>query len=351
MMHNTILITGAAGFIGSNLVKYLFSVLVDVVIIGIDNMNDYYDTSLKNYDVSLKEYRINELNSIVPNGIKWKFIKADISNGKSLNSIFNEYKPQIVVNLAAQPGVRYSVENPAAYLESNVVGFFNVIEMCRNYGAKHLIYASSSSVYGEDTVVPFNEDTTSNMPVSFYATTKKTNELFAHCYSKMYGITMTGLRFFTVYGACGRPDMAYFDFTNKILNREHIPLFNYGNNARDFTYIDDVIHCIYLIMKDTKIDKQPSHKIYNIGSGKPIRMMDFIDILCDELKSSKMIPNDYDINTYIKLMPKQPVDVSMTCADMKMFNEDFGFTPTTNIHDGIKKFIKWYTQYTKTHEA
>ena len=338
----TILITGAAGFIGSNLVKELFNTVDDIKIIGIDNMNDYYD-------VSIKEYRLDEINKLNKNFI---FIKGDISDKDTIDNLFNEYKPSIVVNLAAQAGVRYSITNPDAYIKSNLIGFYNILEACRHNEVEHLVYASSSSVYGSNKKVPYSTDDKVDNPVSLYAATKKSNELMAHAYSKLYNIPSTGLRFFTVYGPAGRPDMAYFGFTNKLLKGETIEIFNYGNCKRDFTYIDDIVEGVKRVMQgapDKKLGEDglpiPPYAVYNIGNQNPENLLDFVDILQQELIDAGVLPKDYDFEAHKKLVPMQPGDVPITYADTTPLEKDFGFKPSTPLRTGLRNFAKWYKEF------
>ena len=338
----TILITGAAGFIGSNLVKELFNTVDDIKIIGIDNMNDYYD-------VSIKEYRLEEINKLNKNFI---FIKGDISDKETIDNLFNEYKPRVVVNLAAQAGVRYSITNPDAYIKSNLIGFYNILEACRHNEVEHLVYASSSSVYGSNKKVPYSTDDKVDNPVSLYAATKKSNELMAHAYSKLYNIPSTGLRFFTVYGPAGRPDMAYFGFTNKLLKGETIEIFNYGNCKRDFTYIDDIVEGVKRVMQgapDKKIGEDglpiPPYAIYNIGNQNPENLLDFVDILQQELIDAGVLPKNYDFEAHKKLVPMQPGDVPITYADTAPLEKDFGFKPSTPLRTGLRNFAKWYKEF------
>ena len=337
----TILITGASGFIGSNLCKKLLKEDNDIKIIGIDNMNDYYD-------VNLKKYRLSGLNKYD----NYTFIKGDISDKEFIDKIFNEYKPNIVVNLAAQAGVRYSIDHPNTYIESNIIGFYNILEACRNYPVEHLVYASSSSVYGGNKKVPFSTDDKVDNPVSLYAATKKSNELIAHAYSKLYDIPSTGLRFFTVYGPAGRPDMSYFSFTNKLINGEKIKIFNYGNCKRDFTYVDDIVEGVIRVMKkapEKKIgaDGLPlaPYKIYNIGNGNPENLLDFVQILSEELVNAGVLPKDYDFESHKELVPMQPGDVEVTYADTKELEKDFDYKPSTTLREGLRKFAKWYKEY------
>mgnify|MGYP004670752905 CR=1 FL=1 len=338
----TILITGAAGFIGSNLVKELFNTVDDIKIIGIDNMNDYYD-------VSIKEYRLEEINKLNKNFI---FIKGDISDKETIDNLFIKYKPSIVVNLAAQAGVRYSITNPDAYIKSNLIGFYNILEACRHNEVEHLVYASSSSVYGSNKKVPYSTDDKVDNPVSLYAATKKSNELMAHAYSKLYNIPSTGLRFFTVYGPAGRPDMAYFGFTNKLLKGETIEIFNYGNCKRDFTYIDDIVEGVKRVMQgapDKKIGEDglpiPPYAIYNIGNQNPENLLDFVDILQQELIDAGVLPKNYDFEAHKKLVPMQPGDVPITYADTAPLEKDFGFKPSTPLRTGLRNFAKWYKEF------
>ena len=338
----TILITGAAGFIGSNLVKELFNTVDDIKIIGIDNMNDYYD-------VSIKEYRLEEINKLNKNFI---FIKGDISDKETIDNLFNEYKPSVVVNLAAQAGVRYSITNPDAYIKSNLIGFYNILEACRHNEVEHLVYASSSSVYGSNKKVPYSTDDKVDNPVSLYAATKKSNELMAHAYSKLYNIPSTGLRFFTVYGPAGRPDMAYFGFTNKLLKGETIEIFNYGNCKRDFTYIDDIVEGVKRVMQgapDKKLGEDglpiPPYAIYNIGNQNPENLLDFVNILQQELIDAGVLPKDYDFEAHKKLVPMQAGDVPITYADTTPLEKDFGFKPSTPLRTGLRNFAKWYKEF------
>lgn len=340
----TILITGAAGFIGSNLVKELFNTVDDIKIIGIDNMNDYYD-------VSIKEYRLEKINKLNKNFI---FIKGDISDKDTIDNLFNEYKPSVVVNLAAQAGVRYSITNPDAYIKSNLIGFYNILEACRHNEVEHLVYASSSSVYGSNKKVPYSTDDKVDNPVSLYAATKKSNELMAHAYSKLYNIPSTGLRFFTVYGPAGRPDMAYFGFTNKLLKGETIEIFNYGNCKRDFTYIDDIVEGVKRVMQgapDKKLGEDglpiPPYAVYNIGNQNPENLLDFVDILQQELIDAGVLPKDYDFEAHKKLVPMQAGDVPITYADTTPLEKDFGFKPSTPLRTGLRNFAKWYKEFYK----
>ena len=348
-----ILITGAAGFIGSNLVTSLFEKEYDTHIVGIDNMNDYYD-------VRLKEYRIRQVKP--KHGNSWNFIKGNIADKKLINNIFAEYEPEVVVNLAAQAGVRYSIVNPDAYIESNLIGFYNILEACRHSydggkkGVQHLVYASSSSVYGANKKVPYSIDDKVDNPISLYAATKKSNELMAHAYSKLYDIPSTGLRFFTVYGPAGRPDMAYFGFTNKLIKGEKIQIFNYGNCKRDFTYIDDIVEGVRRIMykapeRRIGIDglPEPPYSIYNIGNSHPENLLDFVTILQEELVAAGVLPSDYDFEAHKELIPMQPGDVPVTYADTATLERDFGFKPSTSLRMGLRNFAHWYKEFYQIH--
>ena len=353
LQKKTILVTGAAGFIGSNLVLELLRTASPVRIVGIDNMNPYYD-------VSIKEYRLEQIKSLADSQPEstWTFINGSISDKKSIDSIFAEYKPEIVVNLAAQAGVRYSITNPDAYIESNLIGFYNILEACRHSydngetGVEHLVYASSSSVYGSNKKVPYSTDDKVDNPVSLYAATKKSNELMAHAYSKLYNIPSTGLRFFTVYGPAGRPDMAYFSFTNKLLKGETIQIFNYGNCKRDFTYVDDIVEGVKRVMQAPPERKNgedglpvPPYAIYNIGNNQPENLLEFVDILQQELIRAGVLPEDYDFEDNKKLVPMQPGDVPVTYADTSALERDFGFKPSTNLRTGLRKFAEWYREF------
>lgn len=339
--NKTIFITGVAGFIGSNLAKRLLIEFNNIRIVGLDNMNDYYD-------VNLKEYRLNELMEYDD----FSFIKGNLANKELVNYIFEEFKPEIVVNLAAQAGVRYSITNPDAYIEGNLIGFYNIIEGCRNYPVEHLVYASSSSVYGSNKKVPYSTDDKVDNPVSLYAATKKSNELMAHAYSKLYNIPSTGLRFFTVYGPAGRPDMAYFGFTNKLLKGDTIKIFNYGNCKRDFTYIDDIVEGIIRVMKgapEKKVGEDglpiPPYALYNIGNSKPENLLDFVEILQEELIRAKVLPQNYDFESHKELVPMQAGDVPITYADTSVLEQEFGFKPSTNLREGLRKFAEWYKEF------
>ena len=343
----TIFVTGAAGFIGSNLVKRLFNDTKNTTIIGIDNLNDYYD-------MSLKEFRLKEIEESVPSEIVWKFVKGDISDKEIIDGLFEKYRPTVVVNLAAQAGVRYSITNPDAYIQSNLIGFYNILEACRHYPVGHLVYASSSSVYGSNKKIPYSTDDKVDTPVSLYAATKKSNELLAHAYSKLYNIPSTGLRFFTVYGPAGRPDMAYFGFTNKLVKGETIQIFNYGNCKRDFTYVDDIVEGVVRVMQGAPEKKVgddglplPPYAVYNIGNNHPENLLDFVDILQQELIRAEVLPSDYDFDSHKQLVPMQPGDVPTTYADVSALERDFGFKPKTGLREGLRKFAEWYKEYYK----
>ena len=349
----TILVTGAAGFIGSNLVLELLRSLSPVQIIGLDNMNDYYD-------VSIKEYRLEQIaaSAAERSDSQWTFIKGNLADKALIDKIFADYKPEIVVNLAAQAGVRYSITNPDAYIESNLIGFYNILEACRHSydngakGVEHLVYASSSSVYGSNKKVPYSTDDKVDNPVSLYAATKKSNELLAHAYSKLYNIPSTGLRFFTVYGPAGRPDMAYFGFTNKLLAGKTIEIFNYGNCKRDFTYVDDIVEGVKRVMQappERRVGEDgpplPPYKVYNIGNSHPENLLDFVTILQEELLRAGVLPADYDFEAHKKLVPMQPGDVPVTYADTTPLERDFGFKPSTPLREGLRKFAEWYKKF------
>ncbi len=342
----TVLVTGAAGFIGCNLVLALFKGYKNIHVIGLDNVNDYYD-------VSIKEYRLKEIEKIEKSG-KWTFIKGNLADKALIDKLFEEYKPAVVVNLAAQAGVRYSITNPSAYMESNLIGFYNVLEACRNYPVEHLVYASSSSVYGSNKKIPYSTDDKVDNPVSLYAATKKSNELMAHAYSKLYNIPSTGLRFFTVYGPAGRPDMAYFGFTNKLIKGQTIEIFNYGNCKRDFTYVDDIVEGVRRVMECAP-EKQngadglplPPYRVYNIGNSSPENLLDFVDILQKELVRAGVLPEDYDFEAHKKLVPMQAGDVPITYADTSPLERDFGFKPATPLQVGLRKFAEWYKEFYK----
>jgi len=349
----TVFVTGAAGFIGSNLVLELLRTQSPITIIGIDNMNDYYD-------VSIKEWRLKEINKLLEEypESSWTFIKGDISDSTLINQIFDTYKPAIVVNLAAQAGVRYSISHPDAYIQSNLIGFYNILEACRHSydngktGVEHLVYASSSSVYGSNKKVPYSTDDKVDNPVSLYAATKKSNELMAHAYSKLYNIPSTGLRFFTVYGPAGRPDMAYFGFTNKLRKGETIQIFNYGHCKRDFTYIDDIVEGVKRVMQGAPERKNgedglpiPPYAIYNIGNSNPENLLDFVDILQQELIRAGVLPDDYDFEAHKELVPMQAGDVPVTYADTTPLERDYGFKPDTPLKEGLRKFAEWYKDF------
>lgn len=348
-----ILITGVAGFIGASLTQELIRTVSSVEIIGIDNLNDYYD-------VTLKEYRLQQIDNLVAEHPEstWKFVRADISDKSVIDVLFQIYKPDIVVNLAAQAGVRYSITNPDAYISSNLNGFYNILEACRHSydgeakGVEHLVYASSSSVYGTNKKVPYSIEDKVDNPVSLYAATKKADELIAHAYSKLYNIPSTGLRFFTVYGPAGRPDMAYFGFTNKLVKGEKIQIYNYGNCKRDFTYINDIVHGVKLVMQAPPEKKNgedglpiPPYALYNIGNSKPENLLDFVEILSEELIRAKVLPEDYDFEAYKELVPMQAGDVPVTYADTSALERDFGFKPGTELREGLRKFAEWYKEF------
>lgn len=349
LKNKKILVTGSAGFIGSNLVKELLKTNEEISIIGFDIVNDYYD-------VSIKEYRLAEIEKLAESKPKCKyaFIKGNLADKALIEKIFKENKIDIVVNLAAQAGVRHSITNPDAYIESNIIGFYNILEACRNHPVEHLVYASSSSVYGGNKKVPFSTDDKVDNPVSLYAATKKSNELMAHAYSKLYNIPSTGLRFFTVYGPAGRPDMAYFGFTNKLVNNETIKIFNYGNCKRDFTYVDDIVEGVKRVMMSPPEKKNgddglpvPPYKIYNIGNNNPENLLDFVQILSEELIRAGVLPQDYDFDAHKELVPMQPGDVPVTYADTSALENDFGFKPSTSLRDGLRKFAEWYKNFYK----
>ena len=344
----TILVTGGAGFIGSNLIKRLFVDTSGATIINIDNLNNYYDVALKEYRLQELEAAANSQLSIV----NYQFIKGDIADKATIDGLFDEYHFDVVVNLAAQAGVRYSITNPDAYIQSNLIGFYNILEACRNHPVEHLVYASSSSVYGGNKKVPFSTDDRVDNPVSLYAATKKSNELMAHCYSKLYDIPTTGLRFFTVYGPAGRPDMAYFGFTNKLLKGETIQIYNYGNCRRDFTYVDDIVEGIVRVMQGAPERKKgedglpiPPYAIYNIGGGQPESLLDFVNILQEELVRAGVLPKDFDFEAHKQLVPMQPGDVPTTYADATALERDFGFTPKITLREGLRKFAQWYKEF------
>ena len=343
-----ILVTGSAGFIGANLVMRLLKDMNEGTIIGLDNMNNYYD-------VSLKEYRLQEIEKNCQlSTVNYQFIRGDLADKALIDSLFAEHKFDIVVNLAAQAGVRYSIENPDAYIQSNIIGFYNILEACRHNPVEHLVYASSSSVYGGNKKVPFAVEDRVDNPVSLYAATKKSNELFAHCYSKLYNIPTTGLRFFTVYGPAGRPDMAYFGFTNKLMKGETIQIYNYGNCRRDFTYVDDIVEGIVRVMAKAPEKRNgedglpiPPYAVYNIGGGQPENLLDFVQTLQEELLRAGVLPQDYDFEAHKQLLPMQPGDVPTTYADATALERDFGFTPKITLREGLRKFAEWYKTYYK----
>lgn len=346
------LITGVAGFVGSNLVMELLKTVAGACVVGIDNMNDYYD-------VSIKEWRLQRINELLPmSTCSWTFIKGSIADRDTVDEIFRKYKPKVVVNLAAQAGVRYSITNPDTYIESNLIGFYNILEACRHSydggasGVEHLVYASSSSVYGTNKKVPYNTDDKVDNPVSLYAATKKSNELMAHAYSKLYNIPSTGLRFFTVYGPAGRPDMAYFGFTNKLRKNEKIQIFNYGNCKRDFTYIDDIVEGVKRVMQGAPQKQSgedglpvPPYAVYNIGNSHPENLLDFIQILSEELVQAKVLPANYDFESHKELVAMQPGDVPVTYADTSALEQHFGFKPGTGLRTGLRKFAQWYKEF------
>ena len=357
--NKTILVTGSAGFIGSNLVLRLFKELSEGTIVGLDNLNDYYDPTLK-------DYRLSEIEKAKPAGIEYEFVKGDLADKALIDGLFEKFHFDVVVNLAAQAGVRYSITNPDAYIQSNMIGFYNILEACRHSltpgpspegkggyrGVEHLVYASSSSVYGGNKKVPFSTDDRVDNPVSLYAATKKSNELFAHCYSKLYDIPTTGLRFFTVYGPAGRPDMAYFGFTNKLLKGETIQIFNYGNCRRDFTYVDDIVEGVYRVMQKAPERMKgedglpiPPYAVYNIGGGQPENLLDFVNILQEELVRAGVLPQDFDFEAHKKLVPMQPGDVPTTYADATALERDFGFTPKITLREGLRHFAEWYATF------
>ena len=345
--NKTILVTGAAGFIGSNLVMELLRTVKSVAILGVDNMNDYYD-------VSLKEHRLQEIEAVAATreSSSWEMLRGNIANMAFLEGVFAKYKPAMVVNLAAQAGVRYSIDHPEKYIESNLIGFYNVLECCRHYPVEHLVYASSSSVYGTNKKVPYATEDKVDNPVSLYAATKKSNELLAHSYSKLYNIPSTGLRFFTVYGPAGRPDMAYFGFTNKLRAGQTIEIFNFGNCKRDFTYVDDIVEGVKRVMQHAP-EKQngedglplPPYAVYNIGNSSPENLLDFVQILSEELVLAGVLPQDYDFEAHKELVPMQPGDVPITFADTTPLERDFGFRPATPLRQGLRKFAQWYRAF------
>ena len=347
LKNKTIFVTGAAGFIGSNLVLKLLDTVSPVTIVGMDNLNDYYDVSIKNW-------RLDQIQASAAKhpGSAWTFVKGDIADRAAVDRIFAEWKPDVVVNLAAQAGVRYSITNPDAYIQSNLIGFYNILEACRHSPVAHLVYASSSSVYGTNKKVPYSTEDKVDNPVSLYAATKKSNELMAHAYSKLYNIPSTGLRFFTVYGPAGRPDMAYFGFTNKLRKGQTIQIFNYGNCKRDFTYVDDIVEGVLRVMQGAPEKKNgedglpiPPYAVYNIGNSNPENLLDFVQILSEELVSAGVLPADYDFEAHKELVPMQPGDVPVTYADTAPLERDFGFKPATPLREGLRKFARWYQEF------
>ncbi len=342
-----VLVTGAAGFVGSNLVMELLRTVKGISIVGLDNMNDYYD-------VSIKEYRLKEIDRLAAQhpDCTWTFVKGNLADRDLIDSMFAEQGFHVVVNLAAQAGVRYSITNPGVYIESNLIGFYNILEACRNHPVEHLVYASSSSVYGTNKKIPYSTEDKVDNPVSLYAATKKSNELMAHAYSKLYNIPSTGLRFFTVYGPAGRPDMAYFGFTNKLLKGETIQIFNFGNCKRDFTYVDDIVTGVKHVMQNAPEKKEgedglplPPYRVYNIGNNNPENLLDFVTILQEELVRAEVLPKDYDFEAHKKLVPMQPGDVPITYADTSALEEDFGFKPSTSLREGLRRFAQWYKEF------
>jgi nucleoside-diphosphate-sugar epimerase len=347
LKNKCILVTGAAGFIGANLIMALLKMPEPLTIVGLDSVNDYYD-------ISLKEYRLEAIEALAKErlGSSWTFVKGNLADKSLIWELFDKYRFDVVVNLAAQAGVRYSIDHPDAYIESNVIGFYNILECCRQYPVEHLVYASSSSVYGANAKVPYSTQDKVDTPVSLYAATKKTNELMAHAYAKLYNIPATGLRFFTVYGPAGRPDMAYFSFTNRLLQGKTIEIFNYGNCKRDFTYIDDIVEGVVRVMSRAPEKKNdgdglpiPPYRVYNIGNSQPENLLDFVDILQQELVSAGVLPEDYDFEAHKKLVPMQPGDVSVTYADVSDLERDTGFRPQTSLRTGLREFARWYKDF------
>ena len=347
LKNKTVFVTGAAGFIGSNLVLKLLDTVSPVTIVGMDNLNDYYD-------VSIKDWRLAQIQASAAKhpGSTWTFVKGDIADRAAVDRVFAQWKPDVVVNLAAQAGVRYSITNPDAYIQSNLIGFYNILEACRHSPVAHLVYASSSSVYGTNKKVPYSTEDKVDNPVSLYAATKKSNELMAHAYSKLYNIPSTGLRFFTVYGPAGRPDMAYFGFTNKLRKGQTIQIFNYGNCKRDFTYVDDIVEGVLRVMQGAPEKKNgedglpiPPYAVYNIGNSNPENLLDFVQILSEELVSAGVLPADYDFEAHKELVPMQPGDVPVTYADTAPLERDFGFKPATPLREGLRKFARWYQEF------
>ena len=349
LQNKTVFVTGAAGFIGANLVLKLLDTVSPINIVGIDNLNDYYDVSIKHWRLE----RIAALAARHPES-KWTFVTGDIADKNTIDGIFEAHKPNVVVNLAAQAGVRYSITNPDAYIQSNLIGFYNILEACRHNMVAHLVYASSSSVYGSNKKVPYSTEDKVDHPVSLYAATKKSNELMAHAYSKLYNIPSTGLRFFTVYGPAGRPDMAYFGFTNKLLKGETIQIFNYGNCQRDFTYVDDIVEGVLRVMQGAPEKKTgedglpiPPYAVYNIGNSNPENLLDFVRILSEELVRAQVLPADYNFEAHKQLVPMQPGDVPVTYADTTPLERDFGFKPDTPLREGLRRFAEWYKEFYK----
>ena len=348
----TVLVTGAAGFIGANLAIALLRNVQNIYVVGLDNLNDYYD-------VSLKEYRLKQIQTeALKSGNRWTFVRGDLADQEMLEKLFCEYRFDLVVNLAAQAGVRYSIDHPEAYIQSNIIGFYNLLEACRHHPVEHLVYASSSSVYGTNKKVPYSTEDKVDSPVSLYAATKKSNELMAHAYSKLYNIPSTGLRFFTVYGPAGRPDMAYFGFTNKLIRGQTIEIFNYGNCKRDFTYVDDIVEGILRVMKRSPEKKNgedglplPPYRVYNIGNSAPENLLDFLKILQEELTAAGVLPADYDFENHKRLVPMQPGDVPMTYADVSVLEEDTGFRPTISLREGLRRFAQWYAVFYRKQEG
>ncbi len=347
LKNKTVLVTGAAGFIGANLVTELFNTVEGIKIVGVDNMNDYYD-------VSIKEYRLKKIEELAKDKAdsEWLFVKGNIADRALIDKLFEEHGFSVVVNLAAQAGVRYSITNPDVYIESNIIGFYNILEACRRYPVEHLVYASSSSVYGSNKKIPYSTDDKVDNPVSLYAATKKSNELMAHAYSKLYNIPSTGLRFFTVYGPAGRPDMAYFGFTNKLIKGQTIEIFNYGNCKRDFTYVDDIVTGVKHVMQNAPEKAVgedglpvPPYRVYNIGNNSPENLLDFVQILQEELIRARVLPEDYDFEAHKKLVPMQAGDVPVTYADTSALERDFGFKPSTSLREGLRRFAEWYHEF------
>ena len=346
LKNKTVLVTGAAGFVGSNLVTELVKTVGEINIIGLDSVNDYYDPAIK-------EYRLREIEKLVSKSrAKWTFIKGNLADKALIDDLFKTHKPSVVVNLAAQAGVRYSITNPGAYIEANIIGFYNILEACRAYPVEHLVYASSSSVYGSNKKIPYSTDDKVDNPVSLYAATKKSNELMDHAYSKLYNIPSTGLRFFTVYGPAGRPDMAYFGFTNKLIKGETIEIFNFGNCKRDFTYVDDIVEGVKRIMQcapEKAVGEDglpvPPYRVYNIGNNSPENLLDFVEILSEELVRAGVLPADFDFESHKKLVPMQPGDVPVTYADTSALERDFGFKPSTTLREGLRRFAEWYHEF------